>query len=75
VRFVNLAQSVRTHPDFKEKYSENPDGQNREIAFAKIFDEVMGKQRKNELDLYRLMTKDEAFKQAMQDTIKRILAA
>jgi type I restriction enzyme R subunit len=35
----------------------------------------MGKQRKNELDLYRLMTKDEAFKQAMQDTIKRILAA
>jgi type I restriction enzyme R subunit len=35
----------------------------------------MNKQRKNELELYRLMAKDEAFKQAMQDTIKRMLAA
>ena len=49
--------------------------QNREIAFRKIFDEVMAKQRKNELDLYRLMAKDDAFKQALQDTIKRMLAA
>lgn len=75
VRFVNLAQSIRKHPDFKEKYEENTDTQNRDIAFRKIFEEVMGKQRKNELDLYRLMSKDEAFKQAMLDTIKRMLAA
>ena len=75
VRFVNLAQSMRKHPDFKEKYEENTDTQNRDIAFKKIFEEVMGKQRKNELDLYRLMSKDDAFKQAMLDTIKRMLAA
>jgi len=75
VKFVNLAQSIRAHPDFKKKYEDNPDVQNREIAFRKIFEEVMSKQRKNELDLYRLMTNDEAFKQAIQDTIKRMLAA
>ncbi|NEW80774.1 MAG: type I restriction endonuclease subunit R [Mariniphaga sp.] len=75
VKFVNLAQSMRTHPDFKEKYSENADTQNREIAFNKIFDEVMSKQRKSELDLYRLIAKDDAFKLAMQDTLKRILLA
>jgi len=75
VRFVNLAERMRSHPDFKEKYENNMDSQNRDIAFRKIFDEVMSKQRKNELDLYRLMSKDEAFKQAMQDTIKRMLAA
>jgi len=73
VKFVNLAEKIKTHPDFNEKYAANSDAQNREIAFAKIFDEVMGKQRKNELDLYRLMAKDEGFKQAMQNTIKRIL--
>jgi len=73
VKFVNLAQSMRAHPDFKEKYSENPDAQNRDIAFRKIFDDVMAKQRKNELDLYRLISKDDAFKLAMQDTLKRIL--
>ena len=75
VRFIHLAESMRSHPDFKEKYKENPDQQNRDLAFKKIFEEVMGKQRKNELDLYRLMAKDEAFKQAMLDTIKRMLAA
>lgn len=73
VKFVNLAQKMKEHPDFKEKYQENPDAQNREIAFGKIFEEVMGKQRKTELDLYRLLSQDESFKIAMQDTIKRML--
>lgn len=73
VKFVNLAQKIKEHPDFKEKYQENPDAQNREIAFGKIFEEVMGKQRKTELDLYRLLSQDESFKMAMQDTIKRVL--
>jgi type I restriction enzyme R subunit len=72
-KFVNLAQKMKEHTDFKEKYADNADIQNREIAFSKIFDEVMGKQRKNELDLYRLISQDEGFKQAMQDTIKRML--
>lgn len=74
-KFVNLAQKMKEHNDFKEKYAENKDLQNREIAFSKIFDEVMGKQRKNELDLYRLISQDEGFKIAMQDTIKRMLRA
>ena len=72
-KFVNLAQKMKEHSDFKEKYADNSDVQNREIAFSKIFDEVMGKQRKNELDLYRLISQDEGFKTAMQDTIKRML--
>lgn len=72
-KFVNLAQKMKEHTDFKEKYADNADTQNRDIAFSKIFDEVMGKQRKNELDLYRLISQDEVFKHAMQDTIKRML--
>ncbi len=73
VRFLNLAQKMKEHPDFMEKYMENSDQQNREIAFAKIFDEVMGKQRKSELDLYRLITHDQNFKHAMQDALKWML--
>lgn len=73
VKFVTLAQSIQAHPDFKDKYSENQDSQNREIAFRKIFDEVMAKQHKSELDLYRLISKDDAFKTAMQDTLKRMI--
>jgi type I restriction enzyme, R subunit len=75
VRFVNLASKMRAHPDYKNKYEDNPDTQNRDIAFRKIFDDVMNQQRKSELDLYRLIAKDDGFKIAMQDTLKRILAA
>lgn len=75
VKLVNLAQYMKAHPDFKEKYSDNTDVQNRDIAFKKIFDDVMAKQRKNELDLYRLIAQDESFKTSMQETLKRILRA
>jgi len=73
VKLITLAQKMKDHPDYKEKYADNSDDENREIAFKKIFDDVMGKQRRNELDLYRLISQDEVFKIAMQDTIKRIL--
>lgn len=75
VKFVALARNMRNHPDFADKYANNPDEQNREIAFKRIFDEVMSVQRKNELDLYRLVSKDEAFKLAMMDMLKRLLRA
>ncbi len=73
VKFVSLAQKMKAHPDFQDKYAENTDSQNREIAFRKIFEEVIAKQRKTELDLYRLVSTDESFKAAMQDTLRRVL--
>lgn len=75
VKFINIAKHIQAHPDYKTKILENADSQTKELAFIKIFDDVINKQRKTELDLYRLMTQDAGFKQAMQDTIKRILGA
>jgi len=73
VKFVHIAQSMKEHPDFKEKYADNPDSENRDYAFMRIFEEVMAKKRKSELDLYRMISQDSSFKKAMQDTLKRIL--
>ncbi len=75
IKFVNLSQGMKAHPDFLEKYEENPDMQNREIAFARIFDEVILKQRKNEMELYRLIAGDSAFKLAMQNSLRQLLSA
>ncbi len=75
MKFVSLAQKMKEHPDYKEKFEDNEDEQNRAIAFNKIFEDVMNKQRRNELDLYRLLTKDDGFRIAMQDTLKRMLLA
>ena len=75
VRFLNLAKKIQEHPDYKSKYLENQDNQNRDLAYTKIFNDVMQQQRRNELELYKKIAQDEAFKQAMQDTIKRLLVA
>lgn len=72
VKFISLTKSIHAHPDFKTKVAENRDQQNKDLAFRKILDEVMSKQRKNELDLYKLYVKDDAFNQAFYDTMKRL---
>lgn len=75
VKFISLTKSVQAHPDFKEKVVNNSDQQNSDLAFRKILDEVMRKQRKQELELYKLYAKDESFYQAFFDTMKRMVSA
>lgn len=74
VKFISLSKMMMAHPDFQTKVAYNPDASTQELAFYKIFDDVMAKQRKNELDLYRLIAKDDSFKQAFIDTMKRMVA-
>ena len=72
VKFINLTKGVTSHPDFAAKVAENADFQNRDLAFLRILDEVMSKQRKSELDLYRMYAQDPSFKQSFIDTMKRM---
>ncbi|HTN68957.1 MAG TPA: type I restriction endonuclease subunit R [Dysgonamonadaceae bacterium] len=72
VKFIGLTKSIQAHPDFETKVASNRDEQNKDLAFKKILDDVMSKQRKQELDLYRLYAKDESFYQAFFDTMKRM---
>ena len=73
VRFVNIAQKIKSHPDFETKYLNTLDPYNKKLAYVKIFDEVMKKQRKDELELYKLIAQDKDFKLSIQDTIQRMI--
>ncbi len=73
VKFLTLNKHVQAHPDFKSKVAENTDDQNRDLALRRIMDEVMGQQRKRELELYKLYAKDESFYQAFFNTMKRMI--
>ena len=64
IKFVNIAETIRKHPDFKSKYQDNPDPHNRQLAFEKMLKEVMLHRRKDELELYKLFASDPAFKTA-----------
>ncbi|WP_233144556.1 type I restriction enzyme subunit R domain-containing protein [Methyloprofundus sedimenti] len=74
IKFLNIANSLKTHPDFEAKYQGNPDPHNRELAFEKILKEVMLHRRKDELELYKLFVNDEAFKASLQQSLQRIVA-
>ena len=73
VKFLNILDSVRAHPDFEQKFSDNPDPYSREIAFDKIMKEVMLKRRKEEMELYKLHAQDPTFKAAFYQSLKHAL--
>lgn len=73
VKFLNIIESVQTHPDYEEKYNENPDPYSRDLAFEKIMKDVLLRRRKEELELYKLHAQDQAFKSSLYQSIKDAL--
>ena len=71
VKFVNIANSIKQHPDFELKYKNNHDSHNRELAFEKILKEIMLQRRKEELELYKLFASDAAFKTSWMQSMQR----
>jgi type I restriction enzyme, R subunit len=71
-KFVQISKHIQAHPDFESKFVNNPDLQNRDIAFDKILRDVLAIQRKQELELYKLSAKDDGFYRALFDTMKRL---
>ena len=73
VKFINIAESIKQHPDFEAKYQNNPDPHNRELAFEKMLKEVMLRRRKDELELYKLFAGDAAFKASWMQSMQRMV--
>jgi type I restriction enzyme R subunit len=74
VKFVSIAKHVRQNPKFQKQFIDNPDKQTRELALIRMITEAISRQRKSELEMYKLYSQDEGFKQAMHDTIRRMLS-
>jgi type I restriction enzyme R subunit len=75
VKLLSIAGNIETHPDFETKYKNNQDMHTRELAFDKMFEEVMLQVRRNELELYKSLANDAAFKAAMQQSLRRLVDA
>jgi type I restriction enzyme R subunit len=72
VKFLSLAESIRAHPDYEEKVENNPDPQNSNLAFQKIFEDVLLENRRSELDLYKSLATDPAFKLSVQKHLEKL---
>jgi len=73
VRLLNMAESIRSHPDFKDKYQDNPDPHNQSLAFEKLFKDIMLKRRKDDLEFYKLFAGDDAFKTSLMQSMQRMV--
>jgi len=73
VRLLSMADSIKSHPDFQEKYKNNPDPHNQNLAFEKLFKEIMLQRRKDDLEFYKLFAGDEAFKASLMQSMQRIV--
>ena len=73
VRLLNMAKSIKSHPDFEDKYKNNTDPHNQNLAFEKLLKETMLKRRKDDLEFYKLFANDEAFKAALMKSMQHIV--
>jgi len=73
VRLLDLSRKIQAHKDFQTKVSDNPDKQNRGIAFEQITRDVMNDSRRKEVELWTKFTQDEAFRLATMQVMQRII--
>lgn len=74
VKFVNIVESIKKHPDFEDKYQNNDDVHNKALTLEKMLRDVMLKRRKDELELYKLFAGDPSFKTAWINSIESIIS-
>jgi type I restriction enzyme R subunit len=70
VKFISVKDGVSNHPEFEDKYLNDADPQNRNLALNKIVKEVMLNKRKDDMELYRLFFGDDAFRSALVKSLE-----
>jgi type I restriction enzyme R subunit len=73
VKFIDLIQKIETHSDYKSKYEQNKDSHTRRLALEKMVSEIMNRERRKELELYKLFAGDEAFRAGMLNSFERAI--
>lgn len=72
IKMLSRFKNVESHKDFHKKFLENPDAENAQIALKKIIDEVMLKERRQNMEEYKRSKTDNAYYTAMFNLIKQM---
>jgi len=74
VKLINIMENVQKSAAYQAQVVDNPDEQNRRIALESLISQAVNKERKKDLDLYKIYAGDPDFKKAFEESIIRILA-
>ena len=75
VKILSIARYVRENPKYKEQVENNPDEQNRKIAFNELIKQAMIQRRKQDLELYRMYASDEDFERTFDAGIINLFSS
>ena len=73
VKLMNIARIVSQNANYQTQVVNNPDEQNRDLAFEQLMKQAMNQGRKQDLDLYKRYASDPDFKRAFDATIAQLL--
>ena len=71
---IAIAASVRESTVYKAQVEGNADEQNRKLAQESIIGEIVRKQRRKDMSLYKNYAEDPDFRKSVEESIIRILA-
>lgn len=74
VKLIAIADIVRESAVYKEQVEGNADEQNRKLAQESIIGEIVRKQRRKDMSLYKNYAEDPDFRKSVEESIIRILA-
>ena len=74
MKLINIMENVQKSAAYQAQVVDNPDEQNRRIALESLISQAVNKERKKDLDLYKIYAGDPDFKKAFEESIIRILA-
>ena len=75
VKILSIARYVKENPKYKEQVENNPDEQNRKIAFKQLIKQAMIQRRKQDLELYRMYASDTDFERTFDAGIINLFSS
>ncbi|MDP3851101.1 MAG: type I restriction endonuclease [Luteolibacter sp.] len=74
IKLVKLLEHVQHSAAYTEQVEGNPDEQNRDLALRSLIGSAVNKERKKDLELYKLYAGDPDFRKSLEESLIRILA-
>jgi type I restriction enzyme R subunit len=74
VKLINIARHIVNDDSYKTQVVNNPDEQNRRIALEELIKNAINKERRRELNLYKIYATDPDFQRALNAGIIQLLA-
>jgi type I restriction enzyme R subunit len=74
VKIIKIMEHIQHSEEYAKQVAGNPDEQNRDLALRSLIGTAVGKERRKDLELYKLYAGDPDFRKSFEESIMRILS-